>query len=216
MLFAAFTLTSGAFAQSTKKAEPATKTEKSLPAKDKQFSKEALAEKLVNLEGNNIAFGNILQRHKGKAVLIEVWASWCGDCVKAMPLLKDTQAKNPDADYIFISMDKAADKWKEGIEKHELKGEHYWAMDGMKGAFGKAIDLDWIPRYIVIDKSGKVVLYRAVESDFEAINAALDPKAAKERAVIDAEKEAIRAKNQKAVAVKPAAKPAAKSKTAKK
>ena len=87
-----------------------------------------------------------------------------------MPKLKELQAKNPKVDYVFISMDKTADKWKEGIEKHELKGDHFMANDQMKGVFGKAIDLDWIPRYIVIDKTGKIIIYRAIETDFEKIN----------------------------------------------
>lgn len=138
-----------------------------------EFSKEALSEKLVSVDGNTIAFGDIIKRHKGKTLVIEVWASWCGDCVKAMPKIKELQAANPDVDYVFVSMDKAADKWKEGIQKHELTGEHYWATEGMKGAFGKAIDLDWIPRYIIIDKSGKIALYRAVETDFDKINETL-------------------------------------------
>lgn len=43
----------------------------------------------------------------------------------------------------------------------------------MKGKFGKAIDLDWIPRYIVIDKKGKIAIYRAIETDFDKINATL-------------------------------------------
>jgi thiol-disulfide isomerase/thioredoxin len=30
-----------------------------------------------------------LKKYKGKTLVIEVWASWCGDCVKAMPKLKD-------------------------------------------------------------------------------------------------------------------------------
>jgi thiol-disulfide isomerase/thioredoxin len=48
-------------------------------------------------------------------LVIEVWASWCGDCVKAMPKLKDLQ-NNPNVSYLFLSMDKTADKWKAGIE----------------------------------------------------------------------------------------------------
>lgn len=106
--------------------------------------------------------------------MIEIWASWCGDCVKAMPKLKALQADHPEVDYVFISMDKADDKWKAGIEKHELKGDHYWATDGMKGPFGKAIDLDWIPRYIIVDKTGKIVTYRAIETDFKQIDATLN------------------------------------------
>jgi len=142
-------------------------------AQEKQFSTEALSQKLISAEGNDLPFENILNKHKGKTVMIEIWASWCGDCVKAMPLLKKTQLDNPDVDYVFVSMDKTADKWKEGIEKHDLKGDHYWAADGMKGKFGTAIDLDWIPRYIIIDKRGKVAIYRAIESDFVKINNAL-------------------------------------------
>lgn len=138
------------------------------------FSKEALSEKLLAVDGSQVAFKNILKKYKGKTLVIEVWASWCGDCVKAMPKLKELQANNPDVSYLFISADKTADKWKAGIEKHELnKGDHYMMNDGMKGLFGKAIDLDWIPRYIVVDKTGKIVLYRAIETDFEKINSTL-------------------------------------------
>ncbi len=141
-------------------------------AQKKEFSKEALEGKLTTIEGSEISFKEVLEKYKGKTIVVEIWASWCGDCVKAMPKVKELQAANPDVVYVFISMDKAMDKWKTGIEKHELKGDHYWVNDekGMKGAFGKSIDLDWIPRYIVVDKKGKVALYRAIETDFEKID----------------------------------------------
>ena len=142
-------------------------------AQKKSFSKEALSEKLLAIDGSQVAFQDILAKYKGKILVIEVWASWCSDCVKAMPKIKELQANNPDVAYVFISMDKTPENWKIGIEKHELKGDHFMANDQMKGVFGKAIDLDWIPRYIIIDKTGKIVLYRAIETDFEKINATL-------------------------------------------
>lgn len=142
-------------------------------AQKTEFSKVALSEKLLATDGNQVSFKNILKKYKGKTLVIEVWASWCGDCVKAMPKIKELQANNPDVAYLFISMDKTADKWKTGIGKHELKGDHFMANDQMKGVFGKAIDLDWIPRYIIVDKTGKIVLYRAIETDFEKINSVL-------------------------------------------
>ena len=144
-------------------------------AQKSEFSKDALAEKLVNLNGENLQFKEILKQHKGKTIVIEFWASWCSDCVKAMPKLKDLQANNPEVAYIFISLDKTAEKWKSGIDKHELKGTHFWVddKDGMKGKFGKSVDLDWIPRYIIIDKKGKIVTYRAIETEFEKINTTL-------------------------------------------
>ncbi len=137
------------------------------------FSKEALTQKLITPENSEITFKEILEKHRGKPTVIEIWASWCGDCVKAMPKVKEMQAANPNVDYVFISMDKAFDKWQSGIAKHELKGDHYWATDGMKGAFGKSINLDWIPRYIVLDGKGKIQIYRAIETDFDKINETL-------------------------------------------
>lgn len=142
-------------------------------AQKTEFSSEALAEKLQTLDGKEITFKEILNKHKGKTVVIDVWASWCSDCVKAMPKVKDMQEKSPKTDYVFISMDKTAEKWKAGIEKHSLTGEHYLAPDGMKGKWGKAVDLDWIPRYIVVDKKGKIAIYRGIETDFDKINATL-------------------------------------------
>jgi hypothetical protein len=43
----------------------------------------------------------------------------------------------------------------------------------MKGAFGRSIDLDWIPRYIIINKKGEIELYRAIETEFDKIDATL-------------------------------------------
>lgn len=139
-------------------------------AQKTEFSKKALSETLLDSNGEQIKFRDILKNQKGKTTVIEIWASWCGDCVKAMPKLKELQANNPNVSYVFISMDKTADKWKEGIEKHQIEGSHFMANDGMKGNFGKAIDLDWIPRYIIIDKTGKIILYRAIETDFAKID----------------------------------------------
>jgi hypothetical protein len=55
--------------------------------------------------------------------------------------IKELQTNNPDVDYVFISMDKTADKWITGIDKHELKGDHFMANDQQQGVFGSAIDL---------------------------------------------------------------------------
>ena len=86
------------------------------------FSKEALAENVVAMEGSEVSFQSILDKHKGKTVVLEFWASWCGDCVKAMPKIHEIQTKHPDVDYLFISMDKSIDTWKKGIKKYHLTG----------------------------------------------------------------------------------------------
>ncbi len=142
-------------------------------AQKTEFSKKALEEQIIAFDGNAIAFQDVLNQYKGKTLVIELWASWCGDCVKAMPKIKELQNNNPEVSYVFISLDKTINKWKSGIERHQIKGDHYLANNGMNGSFAKAIDLDWIPRYIIIDKTGKIIVYRAIETDFEKINTTL-------------------------------------------
>lgn len=142
-------------------------------AQKKEFSKETLSKSLISTDNSEVLFSDILTKNKGKVTVIEVWASWCSDCVKAMPKVKEMQKNNPNVNYVFISMDKTHEKWLNGIKKHELIGSHYMATDGMKGEFGNSIDLDWIPRYIILDKKGKIVIYRAIETDFDKINSTL-------------------------------------------
>ena len=144
-------------------------------AQNKEFSKESLSYQLTKLDQSKTSFQSVIDKHKGKKLLIEVWAGWCSDCVKAMPKVKELQQVHPNVAYVFISMDKSFDKWKEAIAKHELEGDLYWVNDEkmMKGAFGQSLELDWIPRYIVLNEKGEIKIFRAIETDFEKISMAL-------------------------------------------
>ena len=133
------------------------------------FKKEGLENVMVTTENKPITFAEILKKYEGKTIVIDVWASWCSDCVKGMPKLKELQEKNPEVTFLFISMDKSYESWLKGIEKYEVRGEHYLTADGMKGVFGKSIDLDWIPRYMVVYKKGKIALYKVIEADDEKL-----------------------------------------------
>lgn len=133
----------------------------------KEFAKESLDYKMVSPEGQEITFKDVLKKYKGKTIVIDVWASWCPDCIKGMPKVVNLQQQFTDVVYLFISADKTPEAWKKGIEKYNVNGEHYLLTDGMKGAFGKSIKLDWIPRYMVVDKKGKIALFKAIEADDE-------------------------------------------------
>ena len=130
-----------------------------------EFKKEALENVMLTTSNDKITFQEILNKYESQTIVVDVWASWCSDCIKGMPKVKALQEKYPDATYLFISMDKTYEAWVKGIEKYEVKGEHYMATDGMKGIFGKSINLDWIPRYMVVDKDGKIALYKVIEAD---------------------------------------------------
>ncbi|WP_375605012.1 TlpA family protein disulfide reductase [Flavobacterium davisii] len=142
-------------------------------AQDTQLSDETLNYSLTSTDNQKITLKEIITQNTGKNIVLEFWASWCGDCIKNMPNLKKLQKENPDTKFIFISFDKTPEAWKTGIEKHELIGDQLFVGENMKGNFGKSINLDWIPRYIVLNKKGKVVLYRAIEKDNEKINTLL-------------------------------------------
>ena len=133
------------------------------------FKKDGLENVMVTTENKPITFAEILKKYEGKTIVIDVWASWCSDCVKGMPKVKELQEKNPEVTFLFISMDKSYESWLKGIEKYEVRGEHYLTTDGMKGVFGNSIDLDWIPRYMVVDKKGKIALYKVIEADDEKL-----------------------------------------------
>jgi thiol-disulfide isomerase/thioredoxin len=133
------------------------------------FKKEGLDNVMVTTANQPLAFSEIVKKYQGKIIVIDVWASWCPDCIKGMAKVKTLQEKYPDAVYLFISMDKTYDAWIKGIEKYDVKGEHYLTADGMKGVFGKSINLDWIPRYMVVDRKGKIALYKVIEADDEKL-----------------------------------------------
>ncbi|MDX1277837.1 TlpA disulfide reductase family protein [Oceanihabitans sediminis] len=130
-----------------------------------QFTDEALQDVLITLKGDEISFENILKKYEGKKILIDVWASWCGDCIKGMPKVKALQEENKEVVFLFLSADKTLESWKEGIEKYKVKGEHYFMPDGMKSVFSNSINVDWIPRYLIVDPQGNIKLFKAIKAD---------------------------------------------------
>jgi thiol-disulfide isomerase/thioredoxin len=134
-------------------------------SQETSFKTDALESEMYDVENTPIAFKDIIEKYKGKTVVVDIWASWCSDCIKGMPKLKALQNQYPNVVYLFISMDKNYAAWQRGIEKYDVKGEHYLTSDGMKGVFGKSVDVSWIPRYMIIDKTGKIALYNVIEAD---------------------------------------------------
>ncbi|NNC51308.1 MAG: TlpA family protein disulfide reductase [Flaviramulus sp.] len=134
-----------------------------------QFSEEALNDSFISLEGQSVFFSKILDKYQGQTLFIDVWASWCGDCLKGMPKVKALQQEYSDVTFIFLSLDKSQKAWKKGINKYNVVGEHYFMQSGWKGSFGEFLDLDWIPRYMIIDKQGTINLFRAERADDKRI-----------------------------------------------
>ncbi|SDE54373.1 TlpA family protein disulfide reductase [Riemerella columbipharyngis] len=139
------------------------------------FSKKALEQKVTTLEGKHTQIKDILEKHKGKIVVLDFWASWCSDCVKAMPKAKELVQKNPDVDFIYLSLDRNETAWKKGIEKHHIENLYnYWFSSGWKNDFNNDIDLNWIPRYIVVNQNSGIAKYYAITPDDPSIQQTID------------------------------------------
>jgi thiol-disulfide isomerase/thioredoxin len=102
---------------------------------------------------------------KGKILYVEVWATWCGPCIKEMPaltqLIKDF--KGQDIEFISISIDSENDyeKWRKMVPEKNVGGIQLLADKGLKSDFMQAFSIGLIPRSILLDKKGKIITHKA-------------------------------------------------------
>ncbi|MDX6747610.1 TlpA disulfide reductase family protein [Polaribacter sp. PL03] len=138
------------------------------------FSDLALNDQVYSIDNRSFSVKDVLKKYQGKKVLIDVWASWCGDCIKGLPSVKNLQKEYPEVVFLFLSVDKSKNAWKKGIKRFRIQGEHYNLPKGMKdGDFVDFINLGWIPRYMVIDEVGKITLFKATGASDSLIEEAL-------------------------------------------
>lgn len=112
-----------------------------------------------------------LSSFRGKKVLINFWASWCGPCRKEHPdlirLSEKYQAKN--VAFISISTDKNSKNWKEAVKKDKLTWLQLLDEEDIKGiSTSNNYGVSGIPQTIVIDENGKVLIISSDLVDIEA------------------------------------------------
>lgn len=127
------------------------------------FTEESKTEKLVTLSGKEITFKEILDKHKGKKIVLDVWASWCKDCIVRLPNLKQLQKDFPNVSFVFLSHDRTPQSWKRGIQRFGIVGDHYLMPEKMDGPLADFLNLWWIPRYVVIDEQQNITLFKATK-----------------------------------------------------
>ncbi|MCB0466398.1 MAG: TlpA family protein disulfide reductase, partial [Aequorivita sp.] len=98
---------------------------------------------------------------KGKYVYIDVWATWCGPCLREIPFLKEVEKDyhNKNLEFVSISIDepKDYDKWKAMVSEKELGGIQLMADNNWKSKFVEDYAILGIPRFILIDPQGNII-----------------------------------------------------------
>lgn len=104
-------------------------------------------------------FDAIMARYKGKVILVDYWATWCGPCRSAMKMTEPLKEKMKDMDIVYVYLtgeSSPLSTWLKMIP--EIKGEHYRLPAKQWDAVGDKFGIRSIPSYVVVDKQGKPTL----------------------------------------------------------
>jgi thiol-disulfide isomerase/thioredoxin len=101
-----------------------------------------------------------LESLKGKVVYIDVWATWCGPCLKELPSLEkieDQYKSEKDMVFVSISLDQDKIAWEKMVKEKNMSGIQLYA----DGAWSSKLAADYIiqsiPRFILIGKDGNII-----------------------------------------------------------
>jgi thiol-disulfide isomerase/thioredoxin len=106
---------------------------------------------LQTLDGKTVTRDSL----KGKVVLLDFWATWCGPCLKALPELKDLRQKNAGQPLVIVSV--SVDEDKKTVQDFASRNGMDWlqAWDGQMQAVS-AFRVDSFPSYVILDSEGRI------------------------------------------------------------
>lgn len=103
--------------------------------------------------------------YRGKIVLLDVWATWCGPCVKEIPHLENLERELHGEDIVFISIsiDKVInrDRWSNYVKDNNLGGVQLITAGDFDSDVCKVYKISSIPRFMIFDREGRVVSLHA-------------------------------------------------------
>ena len=110
---------------------------------------------LPSPDGKEIALSSL----KGKLVLIDFWASWCGPCRKEMPnVIKIySKFKNKGFEIYGVSLDQDKEKWMEAITKDGINWPQVSDLKYWDNLAARIYNVQGIPYTVLIDKDGKII-----------------------------------------------------------
>jgi thiol-disulfide isomerase/thioredoxin len=106
---------------------------------------------VTTLDGRRVSMDDL----KGKVVLLDFWATWCGPCREALPHMQKIAKKFEGEPLVVlsVSLDQDEQKWKEFIAKNGMTWPQYFD-GGFTGPVSRMFAVDAIPHTFTIDADG--------------------------------------------------------------
>jgi len=100
-----------------------------------------------------------LKQLRGKIVLIDFWASWCGPCRKENPnvVAQYNKYKGKGFDILGVSLDRTMDAWRKAIQQDGLPWHHISDLKGWQSSHAALYSVTSIPQTLLIDRDGKII-----------------------------------------------------------
>ncbi|XOV91275.1 MAG: TlpA family protein disulfide reductase [Bacteroidota bacterium] len=116
-------------------------------------------EDLAELDFVGVIFEEIQKLHQDKVLYIDLWGTWCKPCLQEFPssskLYDELNGEPIEFIYLGCQSDKTA--WERSIDKYGLSGTHYLLTNDQFAVLGKALNVNGIPRYLIIDRDGIII-----------------------------------------------------------
>lgn len=124
-------------------------------AKKTDIGQQAMDFSQADVDGNQVA----LTSFRGKYVLVDFWASWCGPCRAENPNVVKAYSKFKDKgfDILSVSLDEKREKWLAAIEVDNLTWTHVSDLKGWSNAAAELYSIRAIPQNLLLDPKGRIV-----------------------------------------------------------